>query len=91
MGPQSPRLILAAGFRFIFYALSEDWAREFFGERKARWEGDLSIAIGGEQSLSFGSSFLEVPYVEGTPLGRRGPDGPLKNEAMIFPQKARSF
>jgi putative transposase len=60
--PQRLKETLADGLMSIFYASSQEKAREFFGQLKGRWQGKLPSAIPcTEQSLDSCLTFFKYP------------------------------
>jgi putative transposase len=63
--PQKLKQPVADGLRSIFYASSEEKARAFFGDLKARWENELPSAVHClEQSLDSCLTFFKFPKEE---------------------------
>jgi len=63
--PQKLKEAVADGVRSIFYASSEEKAREFFRDLKARWENQLPSAVRSlEQSLDSCLTFFKFPKEE---------------------------
>jgi putative transposase len=63
--PQRLKQLVADGLRSIFYASSEEKARKFFGDLKARWEQELPSALRClEQSLDSCLTFFKFPAEE---------------------------
>lgn len=63
--PQKLKQPVADGLRYIFYASSEEKARDFFGDLKVRWDNELPSAVRClEPSLDSCLTFFKFPKEE---------------------------